>query len=368
VVIPARAVAPRRHVTDTFASRDGSAEPHEKVFPQAAVSGRQAAALAAHQHDGRLPVKEMRMSKALLGRGVTAGVLVLLVGALAQGCAGSSREAAIASGGSSESGLGADAEQSAQAPEPRNYDRAPAGDRGYPSAAAPSPERSAKKSQGSADDGAYSEESAPPSGAYRRPGLATQWGEARTSHTTETSFERQRGSVPFAELAIRYDDEDGVRAITGLDERYAYPGVFALAGGALTVSLTESDGDPWPALTAGGRNYVIGDEGDRYTIHVNNHSPARFEIVASVDGLDVIDGQDAHYIDGFRSSSQMVQAFRFGEVEDSYAVARGRGADVGVVGVAVFEERGYNVDTRRWNAGNHEPDPFPGRFAQPPGY
>jgi hypothetical protein len=105
-------------------------------------------------------------------------------------------------------------------------------------------------------------------------------------------------------------------------------------------------------------------------------------VVASVDGLDVIDGGDAQFgkrgyivppwgsldIDGFRSSSQAVQAFRFGAIEDSYAVARGRGADVGVVGVAVFEEQGWDVDSRRWNSGYHEPEPFPGRFAPPPRY
>lgn len=216
---------------------------------------------------------------------------------------------------------------------------------------------------------------------YHRPGLGTQWGEERESRIHETFFERKHESSPFAQVAIRYDDEDGVHALTGIDDRYAYPGVFALAGGALTVSLTESDGDPLPAVTAGSQYFVIGDEGDRYEIQITNHTPARFEVVTSVDGLDVLDGQDAAYakrgyivepwgslnIEGFRSSAEAVQAFRFGALEDSYAVARGRGADIGVVGVLVFDELGANLQQPGWN-GDHNPNPFPGRFAPPPGY
>jgi hypothetical protein len=319
------------------------------------------------------------MSRIFAECGALGGVVAVLLSAAAcGGCAGSSPEAQIA----------------ASSPPPRAADERPTMDYGSaparqarpePEAVAPSPRGAtggaAAKSRGDYDERGP-QESAPAPGAYHRPGLGTEWGERRVSHTTETSFERQRFDSPYAQVAIRYDDEDGVRALTGLDDRYAYPGVFALAGGTLTVSLTESDGDPWPALTAGGKHFVIGDEGDRYTIRVTNHSPGRFEVVASVDGLDVIDGQDAEYgkrgyviapwgsldIDGFRSSTESVHAFRFGEIEDSYAVARGRGADIGVVGVAIFEERGYSVDTRRWNAGYHEPEPFPGRFAPPPGY
>lgn len=264
------------------------------------------------------------------------------------------------------------------------YAEAPAG---AAAKSAPAPYRSESSAGDSARGDAYRRES--PSkpkaddeyyGGTRRPGLATRWGEERNSPTVETWFQRGR-TEPFAQVAIRYDDARGVESITGMDEHYAYPGVFALAGGALTVSLTESDGDPWPALTAGGRNFVIGDAGDRYDIHVVNHSPGRFEVVASVDGLDVIDGQDAQLgkrgyviapwgsldIDGFRSAQDAVHAFRFGDVDESYAVARGRGADVGVVGVAVFEERGYHTDSRPWD-NYHEPNTFPGRFAPPPGY
>ena len=74
-------------------------------------------------------------------------------------------------------------------------------------------------------------------------------------------------------------------------------------------------------------------------------------------------------IDGFRTSMDAVAAFRFGSVRDSYADKKtGDSRNVGVIGVALFNERGTQPsswprgDTRnRLNA-----DPFPGRFATPP--
>lgn len=214
----------------------------------------------------------------------------------------------------------------------------------------------------------------------RRPGLATAWGEARDSRVHEVFFERQRTS-PAGLVSVHYDDETGIEAITGRDADDAYPRTFAVGGGSLTVSITDDDGDPLPSLFAGGTDYVIGDSGDRYQIQIKNYTAGRFEIVASVDGLDVLDGGDGDFdkrgylvspwstltIEGFRDSYETVRAFRFGDVESSYAVQRGKGRNVGVIGVAVFEERGfrfgYDDDElhRRRNA-----DPFPGRFAPAP--
>jgi hypothetical protein len=113
---------------------------------------------------------------------------------------------------------------------------------------------------------------------------------------------------------------------------------------------------------------------------VRNATDARFEIVASVDGLDVIDGRpadpvrrgyliDPHgvlAIDGFRTSDDAVAAFRFGRVADSYAAQTGSDRNVGVIGLAIFAERGA-----RWTRGElhrrDTADPFPERgYAAPP--
>ena len=85
------------------------------------------------------------------------------------------------------------------------------------------------------------------------------------------------------------------------------------------------------------RDYVVGSDGERYVIQIENHTGNRFEAVATVDGLDVLDGQGGSpasaatpnawstlEIDGFRRSQAAVAAFRFGAVKDSYAAAQGQ--------------------------------------------
>jgi hypothetical protein len=62
-----------------------------------------------------------------------------------------------------------------------------------------------------------------------------------------------------------------------------------------------------------------------------------------------------------------VAAFRFGAVEDSYAEKKGNARNVGVIGVAFFQERDSawpwdSSEIRR----RETADPFPGRFATPP--
>ena len=54
-----------------------------------------------------------------------------------------------------------------------------------------------------------------PRGAPQRPGLGTEFGEARESHGTEASFERA-SSRPEALLTFRYDDWEGLLAL-GVD-------------------------------------------------------------------------------------------------------------------------------------------------------
>jgi hypothetical protein len=44
-------------------------------------------------------------------------------------------------------------------------------------------------------------------------------------------------------------------------------------------------------------------------------------------------------VDGFRTSTTQVAAFRFSAVADSYAERKGKGRNVGVIGVAIFNEK-----------------------------
>jgi hypothetical protein len=204
--------------------------------------------------------------------------------------------------------------------------------------------------------------------APERPGLGTSWGEAIESRVALRPFERA-SAAPWAELVLHYNDADGAMAYAADLGARPTPLEVLAGDGALAVEVVDDAGRPLPGFAVGDRSLVIGEDGARYTIVVHNRTPARFEIVASVDGLDVLDGQPASpgrrgylvephadlTIDGFRTSSDAVAAFRFGRVADSYAAQTVGDQNVGVIGMAIFTER---RDTA---------DPFPARgYATPP--
>jgi hypothetical protein len=252
------------------------------------------------------------------------------------------------------------------------------------SAAAPAAERYAGNDKGearapaAATDGAYEPSPAP---REERPGLGTEWGETRDSRVSSAPFERQDFGTPLSTSSFFYNDEAGVSAMLGAGYWGRRTDGISAARGAITIRVVDERGAPLPTFAGGGRSYVLGNDGARYAIRIENSSGARFEAVTTVDGLDVIDGQPGSFekrgyllapwstveIDGFRRSQDDVAAFRFGRVRDSYAARRGNDRNVGVIGVAVFQERGSGFPwtepelNRRGSA-----DAFPGRFAPAP--
>jgi hypothetical protein len=213
-----------------------------------------------------------------------------------------------------------------------------------------------------------------------RPGLATLWGETRSSRVGEVSFERA-SSVPFAQETIYYDDRTGLAAAARLEIPAGpvagrYPGLDAL--------VVDERGRALEMTWIAGRHYVEGEEGQRYGLRVRNRTARRIEAVVSVDGLDVIDGRRASLekggyvlepfetltIDGFRRSFSEVAAFRFGPAAESYAARTGDDRNVGAIGFAFFAERGarsldYERIDEAGRRNNVRPFADPG-FAQPP--
>jgi hypothetical protein len=254
------------------------------------------------------------------------------------------------------------------------------GESGYSRKSEPVPAAPSARSEGAAasSESVYDRAPAPKDD---RPGLGTEWGETRHSRVSSAPFERAEGDRPLTTTSFFYNDESGVRAALGSgywDRRS--DGVTA-ARGAITVRVVDDSGTPLPTFSAGGRSYVMGNDGQRYSIRIENQTGARFEAVATVDGLDVIDGQPGAFekrgylvqpwstveIDGFRRSEEEVAAFRFGRVRDSYAAKRGDDRNVGVIGVAVFQERGSTFPwTDRELRRRDGADAFPGRFAPAP--
>ncbi len=213
-----------------------------------------------------------------------------------------------------------------------------------------------------------------------RPGLATVWGETRYSRAHEVDFER--ADAPFAVASLYYNDRDGASAMAAPDVRAAgrIDSAVPMRGG-LTISVVDEYGSPFESFSLGGRVYVVGENGRRYSLVLHNQTGRRYEVVASVDGLDVVDGKPAATtkrgylidpwgsltIDGFRRTTDEVAAFRFGAVKDSYAAKTGNDRNVGVIGVALFAERGAPAwsDDEVWMRRSAEPF-VDGRFAQPP--
>lgn len=216
-----------------------------------------------------------------------------------------------------------------------------------------------------------------------RPGLATAWGESRTSRVSTVGFTREQPSTPTAIQRIYYNNAAGIVAQTGGQSLASLESNLTEVGrGFLTVQIVDPQGTALPGLVDGSKHYVVGTSGARYAIRVQNHESYRLEVVATVDGLDVIDGTNGHFnkrgyvvepysdllIEGFRKSSEAVAAFRFGSVSDSYAARTSGDRHVGVIGIAVFAERGCCVeDYSRSEVYRRETaDPFPAQFARPP--
>jgi hypothetical protein len=103
------------------------------------------------------------------------------------------------------------------------------------------------------------------------------------------------------------------------------------------VQIMRENGETLPTYQQRDRFYVQGSVGERYIIRITNPTDRRIEAVVSVDGLDVIDGENGDLrkrgyvvpaygetrIEGFRTSVADVATFRFSSVGGSYAGQKG---------------------------------------------
>jgi hypothetical protein len=216
-----------------------------------------------------------------------------------------------------------------------------------------------------------------------RPGLGTRWGETRTSGAREVAFVRATPNEPLAMARIFYNDRAGIEAMANANAlRRERPLLPSAAASLVEVAIRDQTGRLLPGLVVGDQWFVVGEEGRRYSIEVRNRSDLRLEAVLSVDGLDVIDGRPASLrkrgyvidphravvVDGFRQSLGTVAAFRFSPVRESYAHEKYHGTrNVGVIGLAIFNEEGSSPWTNREVQKRLRANPFPSRFATPPG-
>jgi hypothetical protein len=113
------------------------------------------------------------------------------------------------------------------------------------------------------------------------------------------------------------------------------------------------NGSALPVYGKDGRNYVVGVPGHEYAVRIRNCTNGRILVATSVDGVNVVSGETAApsqtgyvlepwgsvEIAGWRKSLDRIAAFYFTDLGDSYAARTGRPQNVGVIGVAVFQEK-----------------------------
>jgi hypothetical protein len=219
-----------------------------------------------------------------------------------------------------------------------------------------------------------------------RRGLATGWGQRREDKVGTTIFERD-STRPVGVAKLFYNNSAGAMAMAGGD--WSHSNSFRdYAGGIFRVGLRNHRGAALSAYQSGGNLICIGEDGQRYSVEVENLSNHRLEFVVTVDGLDVLTGQSGAYhrrgyvldpgerreIKGWRTSMDEVATFKFGSVGDAYVTKKtGDARNVGVIGAAVFSERGTTPrpyagteNYRRLRADPFVASPAGSGFATPP--
>jgi hypothetical protein len=187
-----------------------------------------------------------------------------------------------------------------------------------------------------------------------RPGLGTGYGEEVESAIRYTTFKRSEGK-PSSINMLYYNDKDGVTAMTN-GSKVRGNGLQRSADGLVEWGVKTQWGYA-KNMHSQGKRFVIGKGGASYSLEVKNICHSRLEVVMSVDGLDVMDGRGASTkkrgyiilpgetlrVKGFRTSEEAVAAFKFSSVQSSYSnLKHGTTRNVGVIGMAVFTEKGKN--------------------------
>ncbi|MDQ0037305.1 hypothetical protein J2W30_005081 [Variovorax boronicumulans] len=235
--------------------------------------------------------------------------------------------------------------------------------------------------------------SATPSAAPAAPApaqLGTQWGEGIESKT-RTVVAKRLSEQPDEVASVGYNEASAVRRDVGNNPERRLN--LQLAQGDVEWSVLDESNRPLPLQRARRSNSssdmfrLAGVEGARYTLRFRNLSDRSYEVIATVDGLDVLTGkagslrnggyvlrpQETLNIEGFRKSQSEVAAFRFAAPGRAYAANTEAGdvRNIGVIGAALFELEQPQAPSRpRRDATPPQPSAFPadGAYAPPPRY
>ena len=97
----------------------------------------------------------------------------------------------------------------------------------------------------------------------------------------------------FTACSSAYADQKQIaRARMGADPRIAIASAPIKSRAPYDVQIIREDGSTLSTYAKGNRYYVLGNDGERYTVHIINPTARRIEAVLSIDGLDAVDGEN----------------------------------------------------------------------------
>ena len=193
--------------------------------------------------------------------------------------------------------------------------------------------------------------------------LGTKWGDDVSSYVQTVDLKRL-SQQPVDETQIRY-----------ADKQFSGRGInrISLASGNISFSILDDQGRNLALYREGQRYFLSGQNGQSYQLRYHNSSAQTFEVVASVDGLDVLNGRQASRknagyvlhpyssisIEGFRKSNRSVASFTFSQPEQSYAANSSRGSiqNTGVIGTAIYELKAPRYVPKKDQNGDYAPAP-----------
>ncbi|MFC6051287.1 hypothetical protein A6M14_07970 [Acinetobacter sp. Ac_877] len=173
--------------------------------------------------------------------------------------------------------------------------------------------------------------------------LGTTWGDDVSSYVKKVEATRLTNK-PIVESTLRYS----AKKYTGKSVNS-----ISLYSGKISFSIIGDNDEKLPVFRSGSDYFMSAQDGQSYQLKYENHTDRTYEIIASVDGIDVLDGEKASkfktgyvlsphktlIIDGFRKSDESVASFTFGKTENSYAANSEQGSEsnTGIIGVSIFE-------------------------------
>ena len=196
--------------------------------------------------------------------------------------------------------------------------------------------------------------------------LGTAWGDEVSSHVTQVDLKRE-SSQPVAESILRYASKDYQgRPVNSI----------AVLAGKVSFSVVDDQGNPLPIYRVADQYYLAAQQGQSYQLSYENHTGKTYEVVASVDGLDVLDGQAASRskggyvlkpystltIEGFRKSDSAVASFTFSRPDDAYAANSDHGSkdNTGIIGTAIYVLKAPEAEKN--SESKYAPPPKPKAF------